>query len=93
MLGAVAGYRCEGDAGLVDVGARYHDPQAGRFTISDNVLSQHPYLHCGHNPVGQFDPSGHDEFPFPNGGPIWDERLQDVERLACLGRLPASDGC
>jgi len=52
------GYRDDGDAGLLHVGARYYDPQAGRFVSRDTVLSEHPYLYCEHEPVNRVDPSG-----------------------------------
>ncbi|MCX6360085.1 MAG: hypothetical protein NT029_09770, partial [Armatimonadetes bacterium] len=53
------GYRNDGDAGLMHVGARYYDAQVGRFITRDTVLSEHPYLYCEHEPVGAVDPSGH----------------------------------
>jgi RHS repeat-associated protein len=53
------GYRNDGDAGLMHVGARYYDAQVGRFITRDTVLSEHPYLYCEHDPVGFVDPSGH----------------------------------
>jgi len=53
------GYRNDGDAGLLHVGARYYDPQVGRFTSRDAVLSEHPYLYCEHEPVNNADPSGY----------------------------------
>ena len=37
---AGAGYRDDGDAGLLHVGARYYDPQVGRFISRDAVLSE-----------------------------------------------------
>ncbi|GIV16928.1 MAG: hypothetical protein KatS3mg022_2363 [Armatimonadota bacterium] len=52
------GYRDDGDAGLLHVGARYYDPQVGRFISRDAVLSEHPYLCCEHEPVNRVDPSG-----------------------------------
>ncbi|MCL6476201.1 MAG: RHS repeat-associated core domain-containing protein [Firmicutes bacterium] len=52
------GYRDDGDAGLLHVGARYYDPQVGRFISRDAVLSEHPYLYCEHEPVNHVDPSG-----------------------------------
>jgi len=52
------GYRDDGDAGLLHVGARYYDPQVGRFISRDAVLSEHPYLYCEHEPVNSVDPSG-----------------------------------
>jgi RHS repeat-associated protein len=54
------GYRNDGDAGLMHVGARYYDAQVGRFITRDTVLSEHPYLYCEHEPVGFVDPSGHE---------------------------------
>ncbi|MCS6830016.1 MAG: RHS repeat-associated core domain-containing protein [bacterium] len=56
------GYRDDGDAGLLHVGARYYDPQVGRFLSRDAVLSEHPYLYCEHEPVNRVDPSGHRPF-------------------------------
>jgi RHS repeat-associated protein len=53
------GYRNDGDAGLMHVGARYYDAQVGRFITRDTVLSEHPYLYCEHDPVNAVDPSGH----------------------------------
>jgi RHS repeat-associated protein len=53
------GYRNDGDAGLMHVGARYYDAQVGRFITRDTVLSEHPYLYCEHEPVNGVDPSGH----------------------------------
>jgi hypothetical protein len=41
------------------VGARYYDPQVGRFLSRDAVLSEHPYLYCEHEPVNVVDPSGY----------------------------------
>ena len=56
---ATSGYRDDGDAGLVHVGARYYDPQVGRFITRDTCLDQKPYLYCEHDPVNHLDPSGH----------------------------------
>ncbi len=79
------GYRTDGDAGLMHVGARYYDPQVGRFITRDTVLSEHPYLYCEHDPVNAVDPSGH--------GSAWDW-LKEQGRLivdgvgAILGSRP-----
>jgi len=54
------GYRSDGDAGLMLVGARYYDAQVGRFISRDTYLDQNPYLYCDHDPVNAVDPSGHD---------------------------------
>jgi RHS repeat-associated protein len=53
------GYRNDGDAGLMHVGARYYDAQVGRFVTRDTELDQHPYLYCEHDPVNFVDPDGH----------------------------------
>ena len=60
MFAATSGYRNDGDAGLMHVGARYYDAQVGRFVTRDTFLDQKPYLYCEHNPVNALDPSGHD---------------------------------
>jgi RHS repeat-associated protein len=52
------GYRDDGDLGLMHVGARYYDPDVGRFITRDPVLSEHPYVYCGADPVNCVDPSG-----------------------------------
>jgi RHS repeat-associated protein len=59
LFAATWGYRNDGDAGLMHVGARYYDAQVGRFLTRDTVLSEHPYLYCEHEPVNSVDPSGH----------------------------------
>ncbi len=60
MFAATSGYRNDGDAGLMHVGARYYDSQVGGFITRDTYLDQKPYLYCGHDPVNCLDPSGHD---------------------------------
>lgn len=60
MFAATSGYRNDGDAGLMHVGARYYDAQVGRFITRDTLLSQHPYLYCEHDPVNLVDPTGHE---------------------------------
>jgi hypothetical protein len=52
------GYRDDGDAGLLHVGARYYDPTTGRFTTRDSLLTEHPYVYCDGDPVNAVDPSG-----------------------------------
>ncbi len=52
------GYRNDGDAGLMHVGARYYDAQVGRFITRDTVLSEHPYLYCEHEPANFADDDG-----------------------------------
>jgi RHS repeat-associated protein len=59
MFAATSGYRNDGDAGLMHVGARYYDAQVGRFVTRDTVLSEHPYIYCNADPVNAVDPTGH----------------------------------
>src|SRR5205085_6715441 len=59
MFAATSGYRNDGDAGLMHVGARYYDAQVGRFISRDTELLEHPYLYCDHDPINAVDPSGH----------------------------------
>jgi RHS repeat-associated protein len=60
LFAATSGYRNDGDAGLVHVGARYYDAQAGLFLTRDTYLEQKPYLYCEHDPVNRVDPTGHE---------------------------------
>jgi RHS repeat-associated protein len=56
------------DAGLLQAGARYYDPQVGRFVTRDTVLSQHPYIYCNGDPVNRSDPNGHENKAFTDLG-------------------------
>ena len=47
------------DAGLLQAGARYYDPQVGRFITRDTHLNQRPYIYCNGDPVNRSDPNGH----------------------------------
>ena len=58
-----AGYRSDGDSpaggsNYLKVGARYYDPEWGRFITRDTDLSQKPYQYCDGDPVNFSDPSG-----------------------------------
>ena len=59
------GYRDDGDAGLLYIGARYYEPAVGRWTSADKwlgdlyrPLSLNRYLYCEDEPVNHVDPSG-----------------------------------
>ncbi len=56
---ATSRYRNDGDAGLMLVGARYYDAQAGSFISRDTDLDQKPYGYCDADPVNATDPDGH----------------------------------
>ena len=60
QFGATSGYRNDGDAGIMQVGARYYDPATGSFLTRDTDLSQLAYVYCGDDPIDRLDPSGHD---------------------------------
>ena len=71
QFGATSGYRCDGDAGIMQVGARYYDPATGSFLTRDTDLNQLAYVYCGDDPIDRLDPSGH--------GPIhWRNVAHDV---------------
>ena len=48
------------ETGLVEMGARYYDPQLGRFISPDPTISDgiNRYMYALNNPVGKVDPSG-----------------------------------
>jgi len=45
-------------SGLYYFGARYYDPNIGRFTSVDPVRDNHAYSYVGNNPMNYVDPSG-----------------------------------
>ena len=60
------GYRDDGDAGLLYIGARYYEPAVSRWTSADKwlgdlyrPLSLNRYLYCEDDPVNAVDPSGY----------------------------------
>ena len=68
-------------AGLYYYGARYYNPELGRFTAPDPIIQPgSPYAYCGNNPVGYIDPTGMAAVPYidyegrdyqRNGGGDW----------------------
>ena len=75
MFAATSGYRNDGDAGLMHVGARYYDAQVGLFITRDTELDQKPYLYCHHDPVNYLDPTGH-------WGWDWHQYWKDMQDVA-----------
>lgn len=58
------------ETGLVYYGARYYDPELGRFVQPDpsgatdgTTQSFNRYSYCGNNPLNNTDPSGYSAFP------------------------------
>jgi RHS repeat-associated protein len=59
----------DGGTGLMYYGARYYDPQVGRFAAADTIVPNpsnpqdlNRYTYVRGNPINGVDPSGHDEF-------------------------------
>jgi len=46
------------DTGLHYFAARYYDSNIGRFTTTDPVAGNHPYVYVGNDPMNMIDPSG-----------------------------------
>jgi RHS repeat-associated protein len=63
------GKELQEELGEYDYGARFYDPEIGRFTSSDPVSSKYSsstgYNYVFNNPSGISDPSGEDPFPKP----------------------------
>lgn len=60
------GQRFDNDVGLYYYGARYYDPDLGRFTAADSLILQfnnpqdlNRYSYVNNNPLKYIDPSGH----------------------------------
>ena len=68
QFGATSGYRNDGDAGIMQVGARYYDPATGSFLTRETDLNQLAYVYCGDDPIDKLDPSGHDDTPVAESG-------------------------
>ena len=72
------GYQSDADSGLLHVGARYYDPDAGRFTTADTYLGEvtdpqslNRYNYCEGDPVNCLDPSGHRGNRFKKWLGVW----------------------
>jgi RHS repeat-associated protein len=60
------GQRADPDDGLVDLHARFYDPELGQFTAPDSLIpdmyrpkSLNRYAFAGNDPVNRWDPGGH----------------------------------
>jgi len=68
------GKELDDETGLMFYGARYYDPQLGRFITPDSIVqapydpqSFNRYSYCRNNPINLVDPTGHSFL-----GDIWD---------------------
>jgi RHS repeat-associated protein len=66
QYGGTSGYRNDGDAGLLHIGARWYEPAVGRWISADSYLGDitHPlsrnrFIYCNSDPISSTDPSGH----------------------------------
>ena len=63
---AQLGHKTDDESGLAYMRARYCDPQAGRFLVSDpHQNGSNWFIYCRNNPVGLFDFSGYSEGSWP----------------------------
>jgi RHS repeat-associated protein len=60
------GQRTDDESGLMYYGARYYDPDVGRFITPDTIVQApdnpqtlNRYAYAGNNPVNNIDPTGH----------------------------------
>jgi RHS repeat-associated protein len=93
----LGGQEYDQETGLYHLGARYYDPQQGRFLSEDPAGIEgglNLYAYAGNDPVNKRDPSGlgywvcRDYDPSPHGegrSCHWIETLESEEALACLG--------
>jgi RHS repeat-associated protein len=71
------GQRFEGSFGIYDYGARFYDPELGRFLNADSEIpeagdpqSLNRYSYVRNNPVNRVDPTGN--FDWDEGPSLWD---------------------
>lgn len=70
-----------------DYGARFYDPQIGRFTTVDPMASERewlsPYNFCSLNPISRIDPTGalDDWYETPEGEKKYDENIHSAKDM------------
>jgi len=66
-------------SGLYYFGARYYDPDVGRFTSVDPVRDNHAYSYVNNNPMNYVDPTGMDDEAAIFINNVLEERVQHME--------------
>ena len=74
----------------LDYGARFYDPQMGRFTTPDPMAEKYysisPYAYCGDNPVIRIDPDGRDWYISTDGSAtMWRKGSADIDGYKNIG--------
>jgi RHS repeat-associated protein len=81
------GYRNDGDAGLLHVGARYYEVETGRWVQKDKIIiNNNKYVYCSDNPINYIDPKGLYTEYIEYIKTIWDwyKRSEFVEEVSDL---------
>jgi RHS repeat-associated protein len=69
-------------SGLYYYGARYYDPELGRFISKDPIRHTNPYAYVGNDPVNATDPTGADGTEGEEVAAIADESILDDEEAS-----------
>ena len=84
------GKELDDETGLMFYGARYYDPEIGRFITADptiqfpyNLQSLNRYSYCLNNPLRYIDPTGYNIFDDIGDwfGDVWDDIKEGAEEL------------
>ncbi|WP_258314850.1 RHS repeat-associated core domain-containing protein [Streptomyces sp. Act143] len=79
--------------GLYKMGARYYDPQIGRFTQPDpSGQEANPYLYAAGDPINNSDPTGLFSFPDVSGAIEWASLTQKIMSGDAQGAFAAKVG-
>jgi len=87
------GYQKDPDSGLMLLGARYYDPNVGRFISRDPIGYNgglNLYGYCDNDPVNSADPSGNASFK--HGGERYDSYIGDPDRVKGLPHWDGPNG-
>jgi RHS repeat-associated protein len=68
----------EFDNELYYFGARYYNPNLGRFISVDPITNNHPYIYADNDPINFVDPDGREELRYTWGAPEPDPERMPV---------------